>query len=206
VSARIGNLKKEIVNNNDGLSFDWVSGEPDSNIVIKNESLNVKVERFIISDTQKNNRYDTIGISESRNNAVVLLVNQFSEIGLIWEWRPLPEKWFWACVRGFSDFADKNNTDTAKRELIEEIGNCEIVSSKKIGLLYQNTTFYENPVGLVLVNVRTKEITSYQLSQDEGILDFQFFNKEEILEMIKNERIEDTFTLSALMKYFCISD
>ena len=119
----------------------------------------------------------------------------------MWEWRPIPEKWFWACPRGFADPNDEDNLATAKREMIEEIGNCKVVESKKIGSLYSNTTFFENPVGLALLDVEEVET---QVSQEEGIVDFKFYSKEEILKMIREDKVEDTFTLSALMRYFAL--
>jgi hypothetical protein len=121
----------------------------------------------------------------------------------VWEWRPIPAKWFWACPRGFADPEDEDNIATAKREMIEEIGNCKIVGSQKIGSLYENTAFFENPVGLVLFDVEELETQVYQ---EEGIVDFNFFTKEEILTMIREDKIEDTFTLSALMRYFALED
>ena len=200
--------EKRIISNGANYPFNWRLGNLDSNIVIENKDLNVQIKRYLITTSRGKILYDVLGINESLNNTVTIIRNQMGKIGLIWEWRPIPAKWFWACVRGFGDLVDNNNSETGKRELIEEIGNCEILNSKKIGVLYQNTTFYENPVGLVLidVDVHNKKITTHQLNHAEGIFDFQFFDKREILEMIKNEKIEDTFTLSALIKYFSISD
>ena len=122
---------------------------------------------------------------------------------MVWEWRPIPEKWFWACPRGFGDPDDEDNLATAKRELIEEIGNCRVINSKKVGNLYSNTTFFETPIGLVLLDV---EVIETQISREEGIVDFKFYSKAELLKMIREDRVEDSLTLSALMRYFALEE
>jgi hypothetical protein len=163
--------------------------------------LAVQFLRYEIVSADGARRYDTISFKESPNNTVVLVRNQKKELGLVWEWRPIPEKWFWACPRGFGDPNDEDNLATAKRAMIEEIGNCKVIHSKRVGNLYSNTTFFESPVGLVLLDV---EETEAQVSQEEGIADFEFYSKEELLSMIREDKVEDTFTLSALMRYFAL--
>lgn len=191
--------KREVTNSE--RDFDWRFGRSDSNVILENSKLNVKLLRYIVTSPDGEFLYDTYSIKESKNNTVVLVRNQINEIGLVWEWRPIPEKWFWACPRGFADPKDEDNLATAKREMIEEIGNCKVVGSKKIGSLYSNTTFFENPVGLALLDVEEVET---QVSQEEGIVDFKFYSKEEILKMIREDKVEDTFTLGALMRYFAL--
>lgn len=192
-------IKNEVANN--AKSFDWQFGKNDTSVILENPKLNVKLLRYIVMSADGEFLYDAFSIRESKNNTVVLVRNQNNEIGLVWEWRPIPEKWFWACPRGFGDPNDENNIATAKREMIEEIGHCKVKDGKKIGSLYQNTTFYENPVGLVLLDVEELETNT---NQEEGVMDFKFYSKEELHKMIREDRIEDTFTLSALMKYFAL--
>lgn len=192
-------LIKRTINNNDKYPFEWQSGEPDTNVVLEHKKLNVQILRYLITSSTGSVLYDGIAIKESPNNAVVVVRNQENQLGLVLEWRPVPAKWFWACVRGFGDPEDEDNISTAKREMIEEIGHFKVMDSRKIGSLYQNTTFFEIPVGLVLLEVEGVET---QISQDEGLIDFKFFTKEEIMAMIRDDEIEDTFTLSALMRYF----
>jgi hypothetical protein len=194
-------LAKQPVKNKDAYSFEWQTGEPDTNIIVEHKELGVQILRYLITSSKGDVLYDGIALKEPLNNAVILVRNQEYQIGLAFEWRPIPAKWFWACPRGFGDPDDADNIATAKREMIEEIGNFRIIDSKKIGSLYQNTTFYENPVGLVLLDVEEVEA---QVSEEEGLADFKFFSKEELMEMIREDKIEDTFTLSAIMKYFAL--
>ncbi|MFT3892153.1 MAG: NUDIX domain-containing protein [Anaerolineales bacterium] len=186
---------------NDQPPFAWEYGKPDTNIILEQKALAVQFLRYEILSADGRRLYDTLSFKESPNNTVVLVRNQKQELGLLWEWRPIPEKWFWACPRGFGDPDDEDNLATAKREMIEEIGNCKVIHSKKIGSLYANTTFFESPVGLVLLDV---EETEAHISQEEGIADFKFYPREELLRMIREDKVEDTFTLSALMRYFAL--
>jgi 8-oxo-dGTP pyrophosphatase MutT (NUDIX family) len=192
---------KRAVKNNDQYLFAWQSGEPDTNVVLQHKKLAVQILRYLITSSEGDILYDGIAIKEALNNAVMVIRNREHQLGLVLEWRPIPARWFWACPRGFGDPDDEDNIATAKREAVEEIGNFMIVDSKKIGSLYQNTTFYENPVGLVLLDVEAVET---RLSQEEGVVDFKFFTKKELMDMIREDKIEDTFTLSAIMKYLAL--
>lgn len=194
-------IKKEVCNSNS--PFEWQYGDEKSNIVLKNEFLNVQILRYNILNTDGDVLYDTISIREPETNSVTIITNKQKQIGLVREWRPIPARWFWACVRGFGDSEDEDNLVTAKREMIEEIGNCIILESKKIGSLYQNTTFYENPVGLILIIV---DRTNVEKHFEQGISDFQFFDENEILKMIREGKIDDQFTLSAIVKYLAIQE
>ena len=194
-------VKKPLLN--DSPLSAWEYGKPDTNIILEHKGLNVQILRHEVRSSDGRIRYGAISFKESPTNTVILVRNQKKELGLVWEWRPIPEKWFWACPRGFGDPDDEDNLATAKRELIEEIGNCRVINSKKVGNLYSNTTFFETPIGLVLLDV---EVIEAQISQEEGILDFKFYSKAELLKMIREDRVEDSLTLSALMRYFALEE
>ncbi len=195
-------FEKSPVLNNKG-PFEWKNGNSDTNVVLEHEKLNVQILRYLITSSDGKISYDTIAVKESPNNSVVVIRNEKRELGLIHEWRPIPSKKFWACVRGFADPDDKDNIATAKREMIEEIGNFKIAASNKIGVLYQNTTFFENPVGIILLDVNSQ---TSQVSKEEGISDFEFFSIEVIKKMIKDSLIEDDFTISSISKYLISED
>jgi hypothetical protein len=195
--------QKKTIKNNEKFPFSWKTGNLNTNIILEHEKLNVQLLRYLVTSATGEIMYDGLAIKESPNNAVTVIRNQDKEIGLIWEWRPIPAKWFWACVRGYSDPKDQGSLAVGKRELIEEIGDCRIINAKRIGSIYQNTAYFENPTSLVLLDV---EINSIKLSHEEGITDFNFFSKDIIFEMIRENTIEDTFTLSALLKYFVLYD
>jgi ADP-ribose pyrophosphatase len=189
-------VKREVSNKESQL--DWKYGNQESNIALENQELNVQILRYHIISPDGKVLYDTIGIKESKTNSVTVIKNENNEIGLVKEWRPVPAKWFWACVRGFGDPDDEDNLATAKREMIEEIGNCSIVDSRKIGEIYQNTTFYENPVGIVFISV---EESKEKNKLESGITEFRFFDINGVKKMIADSEIDDVFTMSALTKY-----
>ncbi len=192
-------VKREVSNKENQL--DWGYGNQDTNVALENHKLNVQILRYQITSPDGKVLYDTIGIREPKTNSVTVIRNEKSEIGLIKEWRPIPEKWFWACVRGFGNSNDEDNFATAKREMIEEIGNCTINDNRKIGVFYQNTTFYENPVGIIFLSV---EETKEKNELESGITEFHFFRVEEIKKMISNGDIDDVFTISALARYLTL--
>src|SRR5688572_23247186 len=118
-------IKREVTNNE--MPFDWRYGKEDTNLILENTKLGVKLLRYIVTSSGNKFLYDAISIKESTNNTVIIVRNRMKELGLLWEWRPIPAKWFWACPRGFGDPNDEDNIATAKREMIEEIGRCRIV-------------------------------------------------------------------------------
>lgn len=194
-------FKKEVLNNQG--SFAWEYGKNDTNIILENRKLNVQILRYYVTSPDGKVLYDTISIREPKTNSVTVIRNKQQQIGLIKEYRPAPAKWFWACVRGFGDSDDEDNLATAKREMIEEVGNCTILESQKIGVFYQNTTFYENPVGIVFLSV---EESKEKNELESGITEFRFFNVKEIKKMISDGDIDDVFTMSALAKYLAMED
>jgi len=70
-----------------------------------------------------------------------------------------------------------------------------IIDSRKIGEFYQNTTFYENPVGIIFLSV---EEAKEKNELESGIAEFRFFGADEVKKMIGNSEIDDVFTMSAL--------
>lgn len=189
--------KMSVTNANNNL--EWKFGSINSNVIIENKKLDVKLLRYkIISNSNDIFLYDTFSINEPKFGSIVILEDQFEKVGLIYEWRPIPNKWFWACIRGFGINKDKNNIMAGKREVFEEIGDCTIVEEIEIGIIYQNTTFFENPNGVILLKINNFK---KKLQKSEGIRDLKFFSLEEIKKMIFDNKINCQFTLSALSKY-----
>ena len=193
---------KKAINNNQG-PFDWVIGKPETNVIVQSRKIGVEVLRYsMIEKTRDPNKdktlYDTIVIKEPPNNTVTIIRNETGEIGLIHEWRPVPERWFWACIRGFGDPDDIDAVDTAKRETIEEIGDCKIIKSQTLGVMYPNTTFYIYPIHVILLDV---EVLKLDTSSIEGIDEFRYFNEDEIRTMIRENKINDQMTVCALAMY-----
>lgn len=198
--ATIPFIKEKAFNNKN--DFDWKYGKNGTNVILENRKLNVQILRYYITSPNGEILYDTISIKEPKTNSVTIIINEQNDIGLVKEWRPIPGNWFWACVRGFGNPDDEDNLSTAKREMIEEIGNCKIINSKEIGVFYQNTTFYENPVGIVLLKIEKATIERDKL--ENGIVEFRFFDNQDIKKMISNGDVNDLFSIGALARYLMV--
>jgi ADP-ribose pyrophosphatase len=181
---------------NNRFSQDWKYGSENDNVILFNEKIDTKIYRYHIVDDDKF-LYECIGINENINNALAILIDENGSVGLIYEWRPIPNKFFWSCVRGFGEKSDNDYHATIKREILEETG-LEIVKSKYECSIYQNTSFYENPINIFRVFVKNR---NQKLEKEEGIIKLKFFKREEIVNMIKNREITCQMTLSALALY-----
>ena len=188
---------------NSKISLDWKFGGLDSNVIVQNEYLDVQILRYLIKDLNGEKLYDTIAIKEPKTNCVLVLLDSENKIGLVKEWRPIPSRWFWACIRGFGELNDKSSLSVARRELIEEIGEYKIQEIRKIGTLFQNTTYFENSIDIILLRIENKQNKN---TFENGIVDLKFFENNEIREMICSERIKDQLSLSSLAKYLMILD
>lgn len=189
----IKNLKS---NNN---KFGWSSNK-DQGIVLENKNLGIQIYYYGLFNEKGDFSYDTIGINERKGNSVVVIIDQNKNLGLLKEYRPIPDKEFISCVRGFSNEGE-NAIKTAIRELQEEVGDLEIVSNISLGEVYHNTTFFQTPVQVFLVNVISRR-TKLSVNNHEMILNFHFYKPNEVLNLINSNKIKCQITLSALMLYF----
>ena len=193
-------IRKKKLKNSTG-NLDWQYGGQDTNVIIENKSLNVKLLRYSIVSEKGDSLYDTFSIKESGNNVVVIVVDKNQSIGLLHEWRPIPEKWFWACVRGFSDSKCNNCIITAKKEFKEETGYTkDDIEATDLGVFYSNTSFFEKPIRSVLLKIASDFKIIPQ--EKEGISNFCFFTKSKINEMVYTGEISCQMTLGAISKYF----
>lgn len=195
--------KQELQSQNKSNKFKWKS-DVDKGILIKNTTLGVTIYYYAVFDTNNHFKYDTIGIEEREGNSVAVVLNQKNEICLLKEYRFMPDKYFLSCPRGFADFQDEKRLDTALREVIQEVGEFKIIETVDLGNLYQNTTFFVKPIGVMVVKLKINnriEINKHQNSEDiEGVA---FYKPETVKKMIKDGKIECLITIGALSKYFC---
>ena len=64
--------------------------------------------------------------------------------------------------------------------------------------MYPNTTFYEYPIHVILLDV---EVVKLNPSSDEGIDQFQYFSEDEVRAMIRGNKTNDQMTICALTMY-----
>lgn len=183
-------------------SFNWKS-DKDKGVVFENRKLGISIRYYAICDEKKRVAYDTIGIRERSGNSVVVVVNEEGRIGLLHEYRPMPDKRFIACVRGFAD-RKEGGLKTALREFLEETERLKVVKTSKLGKVYQNTTFFEVPINVFLLEVRSSSDADNGIRKDdhEQILRMEFYEESELLRMIRSNKIQCQMTLAALMLYF----
>ena len=145
--------KQELLSHGESIEFDWKS-DLGKGIVIRNQKLGVTLYYYGVLDENNCFKYDTFGIEESDGNCVSVVLNQDDEICLLKEHRFMPDKYFLSCPRGFSDFRDEKRLETALREVKEEVGEFEVIGTIDLGDVYQNTTFFLKPIGVMLVKLK----------------------------------------------------
>ena len=195
--------KQKLLSQNKSIRLDW-ENHADKGILIKNVNLGVNLYYYAVLDEGNNFEYDTFGIEEREGNSVSVVLNQKNEICLLKEYRFMPDKYFLSCPRGFADYQDEKRLDTALREVMEEIGEFKIIETIDLGNFYQNTTFFLNPIGVILVKLEiNKKIEVNEQQRSEDIEGVAFYTNETVKRMIKEGKIECLITLGALSKYFC---
>lgn len=195
--------KQKLLSQGNSIKFDW-KGDTDKGVIIRNEKLGVTLYHYAVFDDKNNFKYDTFGIEERENNCISIVLNQKNEICLLREYRFMPDKYFLSCPRGFSDFQVEQRLKCALREVKEEIGDFKIIEIIDLGNLYQNTTFFTRPIGVILLKLEINEKIKINENQEsEDIKSIEFFKPEIVQKMIKEGKIDCLMTLGALSKYFC---
>ncbi|HOV17042.1 MAG TPA: hypothetical protein PLF50_06075 [Candidatus Cloacimonadota bacterium] len=177
-------------------------------ILLQNKKMGIDIYHYTIKDEKDKVMYDTIGISEPTGGCIIVLVNQNGDLGLINQYRPIPDKIFISCIRGFNE--DHLIPDAiVKKELMEEANIRSITLIKQLGIVYPNTTYFINPISVYLVCVETldtlTDLKSHVSARVEGISSITYYTKESVWNMIAQNEIQCQMTLSALMLYFSTS-
>lgn len=88
----------------------------------------------------------------------------------------------------------------AKRESLEElnINKDDIIDTSFIGKVYPDNAFIKQTIYVVLIQLKSS-IKNVKLQKNEGVNNLVWYDKQEILEKINNNKISDSFTLSAYM-------
>lgn len=199
-------IKQKLLSQNKSIIFDW-KGDIDKGIIFKNNKIGIKLYYYAIINKGNKFLYDTFGIEERENNCVSVVLSQKNEICLLKEYRFMPDKYFLSCPRGISDFNNESSIDCALREVREEVGDFRIIETEDLGNLYQNTTFFLNPISVKMVKIEIdKSIEINENQQSEDIISVDFYKQESIKKMIAEGKIECLITLGALLKYFVYAE
>lgn len=196
-------MKKIIdISNCNAFNIDWIPNI-NAGIIIENPSLGVRVLHYAIYDNSGKFKYDTIAISEKKGGCIVVITNQNKQIGLIREYRPIPDKNFLSCVRGYNE-QDIDVFENAKKEVYEETGISNVLNINKLGIVYPNTAYFVNPIEVfhAVVDSTNGSDSHKRCREEEGISEFAFYSRTDVLDKIKNRNIECQMSLSALMLHF----
>ncbi|GAB1366735.1 hypothetical protein MASR1M36_16060 [Candidatus Cloacimonadaceae bacterium] len=193
---------KKIMFNPTTYHSDWITSNTQG-LFLVNEKMNVRIWHYSILDSDNSFLYDTIGIDERPGACVIVMVNQDGNLGLIDQYRPIPDANFLSCIRGFNE-KDMPSDNIVKSEILEESGIKTIEGIQRLGEINANTTYFVNPVTVYLVKVIANNavLTGVNSASQEGVQSIRFFNNLEVIRMVADNDIRCQMTLSALMLYF----
>ncbi|HHK9619686.1 TPA: NUDIX hydrolase [Klebsiella pneumoniae] len=97
--------------------------------------------------------------------------------------------------RGFIENGE-SHIDGAERELREEL-NLVSVNSYLLGELVTDSGLISDNVRAVICEVKDKSQLSLQSS--EGVIGCDYYTYDEVIELVKNGKVKDNFTLASLM-------
>ncbi|EPD5461611.1 NUDIX hydrolase [Klebsiella variicola] len=97
--------------------------------------------------------------------------------------------------RGFIENGE-SHIDGAERELREEL-NLVSVNSYLLGELVTDSGLIADNVRVVICEV--KDISQLSLQSSEGVIGCDYYTYDEVIELVKNGKVKDNFTLASLM-------
>lgn len=109
--------------------------------------------------------------------------------------------------RGFANkFKDKNSLDTALREVKEETGISidKISSIEPLGSMTVDSGLSNNVVDLFHISLicnNINEIKLFSNGETEEIISYTWYTEQEVFDLIKKDKLIDSFTLCALLRY-----
>ena len=97
--------------------------------------------------------------------------------------------------RGFIENGE-SHIDGAERELREEL-NLVSVNSHLLGELVTDSGLITDNVRAVICEVR--DTSQLSLQSSEGVISCDYYTYDEVIELVKNGKVKDNFTLASLM-------
>lgn len=132
------------------------------------------------------------------SGGVVIVAEQEGKILLVKQYRYPVEKTLLELPAGRLDKSNESLLEAAKRELLEETGY--IASEwKDYGFVYSSPGFTTEK--LYIFHAKDLTFTKQQPDEDE-IIDYVFYDIEEVFSLIKNNLLNDAKTICALMRIF----
>ena len=184
---RVQSVKQQILSSK-GLPLEWgIVG-----CVFEDEYINIFRDAVRFPDG-KDGTYIRIVHKHPEKKGVAVIPFFDEKIVLIRHFRHATQQQHWEIPRGFGSSLIPE--ETVITEIHEEIGG-KIICVESLGSMYPDSGLMSEEVLLYKVTLETYEESEYH----EPISDISLFSKEEIMRMIFNNEITDSFTLAAFLK------
>ena len=153
-------------------------------------------------------------IEYTKNGAATLIVfksnDEASQNLYLFEkhFRPFTNSYHYEIPRGFADANDLTSKVTAVREIAEETGLVVEVSELiSLGTIFPDTGLTNSEVNLFCIELKANNSKLSVLKNNditEDIHDFILISHNELGQMISENKLSDSFSLTALLKYWSI--
>lgn len=146
--------------------------------------------------------YARVVYCNSKSNGTVAIPCWNGKFGLLTIFRHAPRRSGLEFPRGFAEIPGLTLEENIKKELAEEIGvrpeNCTV---RCLGNVQADSGLSAGTATIFLADFSTPE--TGEISTEEGVKAFQWFDAEELKRLIASNQITDGFTLSAVAKLMC---
>ncbi len=157
-----------------------------------------KVFTVTRDDVELSNGYKTIREVVRHNGGVVIAAEKDNKILLVKQFRYPTGEVLYELPAGKLDKANEDVLSAAKRELEEETGHTA-ETWQELGYIWTSPGFCSEK--LYLFKAENLNFKGQHLDEGE-ILDYIAIEKEEVFQMVKDGRISDAKSLSALMRAY----
>lgn len=168
------------------------------NLILDNGFIRVYNDR-VSFDGKAEGDYFRYSLSEKFPNHGVAIICEFeNKIYLQEVYRYAPQEYFIETVKGMG-MKDKTPLETAEIEVREEMGGI-LESIKELGVFKGDLSDF--PVYCFLAKIKSFKDTEHEST--EIIQNLKGYTREEVKELIREDKIQDTATMSILLKYLMI--
>ena len=157
-----------------------------------------KVFTITRDDVELSNGYKTIREVVHHNGGVVIVSEINGKILMVRQFRYPTKEVLYELPAGKLDNEGEEILDAAKRELEEETGHIA-QNWESLGFIWTTPGFCSEKLYLF----KASNLTPTHQHLDEGeVLDYIAIDKEEVFKMVKDGRINDSKTISTLMRAY----
>ena len=157
-----------------------------------------KVFNITLDNVELSNGYKTVREVVHHNGGVVIAAEKGGKILMVKQYRYPTKEFLYELPAGKLDKQGETVEEAAKRELTEETGYVA-KNWESLGYIWTSPGFCNEKLYLF----KASDLTFKGQNLDEGeILDYLEVEKQEVFEMIKTGKINDSKTICALMRAY----